>query len=99
MELGKTYEDECIAAERPATVSGMLRWLEAAAEAEDDGRASSADNAVTVLTYHGSKGLEWPVVVLSALGETARGALWNVRARTEGAFDNCHWAIASFTAG
>ena len=87
VEQGKTYEDECIVAKRPATVSGMLRWLEAAAEAEDDGRASSADNAVTVLTYHGSKGLEWPVVVLSALGETARSALWNVRARTEGAFD------------
>ncbi len=87
VELGKTYEDECVAAKRPATVSGMLRWLEAAAEAGDDGRAATADDAVTVLTYHGAKGLEWPVVVLSALGETARTALWNVRARTEGAFD------------
>lgn len=87
VELGKTYEDECVAAKRPATVSGMLRWLDAIAEAADDGRAATSDNAVTVLTYHGSKGLEWPVVVLSALGETARSALWNVRARTEGAFD------------
>lgn len=87
VELGKTYEDECVAAKRPATISGMLRWLDAAAEAEDDRRAATADNAVTVLTYHGSKGLEWPVVVLSALGETARSALWSVRARTEGAFD------------
>lgn len=87
VELGRNYEDECVAAKRPATVSGMLRWLDAAAEAEDDSRAATADNAVTVLTYHGSKGLEWPVVVLTALGETARSAIWSVRARTEGAFD------------
>lgn len=87
VELGETYEEECVAAKRPATVSGMLRWLDAAAEADDDSRAATADNAVTVITYHGSKGLEWPVVVLSALGETARSALWSVRARTEGAFD------------
>lgn len=87
LELGKAYEEECVAAKRPATVSGMLRWLDVAAQAQDDSRAVTADNAVTVLTYHGSKGLEWPVVVLSALGETARSALWNVRARTEGAFD------------
>lgn len=87
VELGKNYEDECVSAKRPATVSGMLRWLDAAAEAEDDSRAATADNAVTVLTYHGSKGLEWPVVVLTALGETARSAIWSVRARTEGPFD------------
>ncbi|VVD91921.1 exodeoxyribonuclease V subunit beta [Pandoraea pneumonica] len=87
VELGKAYEDECVAAKRPATVSGMLRWLDAAAEAEDDSRAATADNAVTVLTYHGSKGLEWPVVVLTSLGDTARSAIWSVRARTEGAFD------------
>ncbi|MBE0548541.1 MAG: UvrD-helicase domain-containing protein [Rubrivivax sp.] len=87
VELGKTYENECVAAKRPATVSGMLRWLDAVSQAEDDGRAATADNSVTVLTYHGAKGLEWPVVVLTALGETARSALWSVRARTVGAFD------------
>jgi len=86
-ELGKTYEDECVAAKRPATVSGMLRWLNILAEAEDDGRAATADDAVSVLTHHRAKGLEWPVVVLTALGEQARTALWSVRARTAGKFD------------
>ena len=85
--MGNTYEDECVAAKRPATVSGMLRWLDAVAEAGDDSRAANADNSVAVLTYHRAKGLEWPVVVLTALGETARSALWSVRARTAGAFD------------
>lgn len=87
VEFGKTFEDECVAAKRPATVSGMLRWLDELASAEDDNRATSADNSVTVLTYHGAKGLEWPVVVLTSLDATARSSLWGVRARTVGAFD------------
>lgn len=87
VEFGKTFEDECIAAKRPATVSGMLRWLDELASAEEDNRATSAHNSVTVLTYHGAKGLEWPVVVLTSLDATARSSLWGVRARTVGAFD------------
>ncbi|MNJ18212.1 DNA-dependent helicase II [compost metagenome] len=87
VELGKTFEDECVAAKRPATVSGMLRWLDELASQEDDSRATSADNAVSVLTYHGAKGLEWPVVVLTSLDAIARTSLWGVRARTVGGFD------------
>lgn len=87
VELGKTFEDECVAAKRPATISGMLRWLEELASEEDDNRATSADNSVTVLTYHGAKGLEWPVVVLTSLDATARSSLWGIRARTVGGFD------------
>lgn len=87
VEFGKTFEDECIAAKRPATVSSMLRWLDELASAEDDKRATSADNSVTVLTYHGAKGLEWPIVVLTSLDATARTSLWGVRARTVGGFD------------
>lgn len=87
VELGKTFEDECVAAKRPATVSGMLRWLDELASAEDDNRAISADNSVSVLTYHGAKGLEWPIVVLTSLDATARSSLWGVRARTVGGFD------------
>lgn len=87
LDLAGSYEDECVAAKRPATVSGLLRWLEALAQAEDDCRASTAEDAVSVMTYHGAKGLEWPVVVLTSLGKTSRSALWEARARTEGAFN------------
>ncbi len=85
--LGKTYEDECTSAKKPATVSGLLRWLELLKDEGNDGRASTADDSVSVMTYHRAKGLEWPVTVLTALGEEARSALWGVRARTEGAFN------------
>lgn len=87
VELATAYEDECEAAKRPATVSGLLRWFEALAEAQDDDRATNADDAVSVMTHHGAKGLEWPVVILSSLGTGARSALWEVRARTEGDFN------------
>ncbi len=87
VEFGKTFEDECVAAKRPATVSSMLRWLDELASSEDDNRATSADNSVTVLTYHGAKGLEWPVAVLTSLDATARSSLWGVRATTVGRFD------------
>jgi ATP-dependent exoDNAse (exonuclease V) beta subunit len=65
----------------------MLRWLDELASQEDDNRATSAGNAVSVLTYHGAKGLEWPVVVLTSLDAIARTSLWGVRARTVGGFD------------
>jgi len=87
LALGSTYEDECRAARKPATVSGMLRWLDALADAGDDSRAATANDSVRVLTYHAAKGLEWPLVVLTGLGEGTRTTLWSVRARTEGAFD------------
>ncbi|WP_236201225.1 UvrD-helicase domain-containing protein [Pseudomonas pseudonitroreducens] len=87
LDLASTYEDECVSAKRPATVSGLLQWFDAMAASEDDNRATTVDNAVSVMTHHGAKGLEWPVVVLTSLGTEARSALWEVRSRTEGKFD------------
>jgi len=87
IELSRAYEDECVSAKRPATVTGLLRWLGALVKSGDDNRATTSDDAVSVMTHHGAKGLEWPVVILTSLGTTARSALWEVRARTDGAFD------------
>jgi ATP-dependent exoDNAse (exonuclease V) beta subunit len=87
MDLGAAYEDECIAARRPATVSGLLLWLGKLADDQADDRAATADDAVGVMTHHGAKGLEWPVVILTSLGTAARSALWGARARTDGEFN------------
>lgn len=61
--LARAYEDDCRARRGAATAGGLVGFL---AEAEDGGdQPPSADpDAVQVLTYHQSKGLEWPVVIL-----------------------------------
>ncbi|MBX3620637.1 MAG: UvrD-helicase domain-containing protein [Rhizobacter sp.] len=87
LRMAATYEDECRSSKRPATVAGLLQWLADQAAAELDARASATSGAVEVLTHHGAKGLEWPIVVLTGLDAEARSGLWDVRARTNGAFD------------
>lgn len=90
MKMASTYENECISARQPATVGGLLQWMRKLAADEMDYRAVAAEGAVSVLTHHSAKGLEWPVVVLTGMGTGARTSLWNVRARTNGAFDAEH---------
>ena len=64
--LAKEYEGECASLEAPATAGGLAAWL----MGHDADRPPNPDaDAVQVVTCHGSKGLEWPVVILSDLGE------------------------------
>nr|WP_218566194.1 ATP-dependent DNA helicase [Vallicoccus soli] len=61
-EFAETEEDP--------SVSAFLAYLEAAAEHErglDLGRVGPAGDAVQLLTMHGAKGLEWPVVVVPGM--------------------------------
>lgn len=52
---------------RPVSMPGFVAWLRGVARDGDDlcGRVEGA--AVSVLTWHASKGLEWPIVVLADL--------------------------------
>jgi len=87
LRMAAAYEDECRSSKRPATVAGLLQWFVDQAKAELDARASATSGAVEVLTHHSAKGLEWPVVVLTGMDSEARSGLWDVRSRTNGAFD------------
>lgn len=59
------------------TLVGLIAQLEAMAEAgEDEVRPPFGVDAVTVLTYHRAKGLEWPVVVLTDLDRKPQPRLW-----------------------
>lgn len=62
----RAYEDLCRARRTGGTALGLVAHL---AELGDDaGQATpAAEDAVDVTTWHGAKGLEWPVVVLSQL--------------------------------
>lgn len=59
------YEDACAMSRVAATARGFIIYLE---QLGDSDQPPSADpNAIQLLTYHGSKGLEWPVVILADL--------------------------------
>ena len=50
----------------PASVSSFLHHLESE-QGRDEPQSAQVGNAVQVMTLHGAKGLEWPIVVLPGL--------------------------------
>ncbi len=70
------YQDRCRSRRDSATVSGLLTWL--FSEAELKQAKSAGEDTVNVLTYHKSKGLEWPVVIMSSLNKESRSGVFGV---------------------
>ena len=74
----RTYEESCRASYTPCTDSGFLQYLD---DAEPEVPATHHPDAVTISTYHKSKGLEWPLVVLASLEKEPReDGLFGIRA-------------------
>jgi len=80
LEMATNYEDSCRNTQQAATISGLILWLSAEAEAELDARAEPPVDAVRVLTHHAAKGLEWPVVILTDLNADVRDRTWDITA-------------------
>lgn len=79
-KLALDYEETCNRLNSAATLGGFLLWLdELASEGLDEQGKGAGENAVNVLTYHKSKGLEWPFVVCHGLPNELRESLWGVR--------------------
>ncbi|HUG68716.1 MAG TPA: 3'-5' exonuclease [Pirellulaceae bacterium] len=61
-----------------ATLSGLILYLEQlASDALDVRFPPQGHDAVTLMTYHSAKGLEWPVVVLSGLNSDRSPGMWS----------------------
>lgn len=73
------YEENCNRLHTAASLGGFLLWLSDLEVNDIDNQGSGAGaDAVNVLTYHKSKGLEWPVVICHSLEQNLRDDVWGV---------------------
>ena len=94
--LVAAYQDERKQDRAPATVTDLCAWLN---EQEGKQPASRASDAVTILTYHRAKGLEWPMVILTDLDKEPRNNPFGLHVMSDRTADEIDWRIRSPTAG
>jgi ATP-dependent helicase/nuclease subunit A len=89
LEYAAKYEDQCDMLNVAATVPGLILWLTDLAARDEDWQAEAADGrAVTLVTHHGAKGLEWPVVIAVDLDAAVHPRLWGLTVlQRESGFD------------
>ncbi len=78
LSLADQYIDQCDSQSLAATVPGLILWLDHQAQEEEDWQAQPASAAVMLVTHHGAKGLEWPVVIAMDLTNDTRSRLWGL---------------------
>ena len=86
--LVAAYEQERDRARAPTTVTDLCAWL---GEQEASQPESRAEDAVTVMTYHGSKGLEWPLVILTDLDDKPKGSAFGAHVVSDHSGDDIDW--------
>jgi ATP-dependent exoDNAse (exonuclease V) beta subunit len=80
------YESACNRLHTASTIGGFLLWLNQLSEAQKDyqGSGESADT-VNVLTYHRSKGLEYPICICHNLDQNLKENVWGINLVSEAA--------------
>ncbi|MEI6684476.1 MAG: 3'-5' exonuclease, partial [Bacteroidota bacterium] len=64
----QNYDDYCVNLNLASSLAGFVQWLKQ--DNEKNSQAATGNvHAVNVLTYHKAKGLEWPCVILTGLGQ------------------------------
>ena len=62
IDVARSYDDRCLQLSLAATVPGYLNYL-----SQCQPQAAGDSQGIQLLTYHGSKGLEWKVTILLSL--------------------------------
>ena len=74
----REHEEIALDGGQAVTLSGFILYLEQLEEDDLDLRyPPQGHDAVTLMTYHAAKGLEWPVVVLSGLNSDRSVNMWS----------------------
>lgn len=77
--LVSDYESHCSAQFLAATPTGFILWLKNKEQCFDDKQAPNPGDAITIATYHKSKGLEWPIVICHSLDSPLKVSLFGPR--------------------
>ena len=73
------YEENCNRLHTAASLGGFLLWLnDLEANGIDNQGSGAGKDAVNVLTYHKSKGLEWNVVICHSLEQNLKDDVWGI---------------------
>ncbi len=86
VSFAEQYQLVCHSLRETVTIAGFLVWVREVADAEADALATPALDAVTVMTCHKAKGLEWPVVIMTELEKNVRSGVWSISAFSAGGF-------------
>lgn len=79
IKLSLQYEEACNRLHTAASLGGFLLWLHELENNEKDMQGAGENpQAVNVLTYHKSKGLEYPVVICHSLDQPLRDDVWGL---------------------
>jgi len=77
--MARQYEEACTRLHTAASLGGFLLWLNDQERNETDMQgAGERPQAINVLTYHRSKGLEWPMVICHSLEKSLRADVWGM---------------------
>ena len=86
-KLCEQYMNQALVERRAATPSGFVAALN---KADAQQAAGFGLNTVNVMTYHKSKGLEWPVVILGSLDSDGKNGAFDIRVNQAESFDVEH---------
>ncbi len=78
--LVAAYEEDRRRSHAPTTATDLCAWL---SEREENQPQSRSPDAVTVLTYHAAKGLEWRFVVLTGLDSKPKASPFGVHVTSD----------------
>lgn len=78
-QLVSDYESHCQAQFLAATPTGFILWLKDQEQSFSDNQAANPGDAITIATYHKSKGLEWPIVICNSLDAPLKVSLFGPR--------------------
>jgi ATP-dependent exoDNAse (exonuclease V) beta subunit len=84
LDFAVSYENLCGNEGKVASVTGLILWLnQLAVEESDLQTANTQVKAVQLLTHHGAKGLEWPIVMALDLEAAITSNLWGLSVKAD----------------